>query len=78
GQPGLRGNIADNNAITVGNDYTGNVAFHKNAVELVMRPPAMPPGGDAAADRMTMYDDKTGLVFEAALYQGYGMNVIEL
>jgi hypothetical protein len=77
-QPGLKGNIADNNAITVGNDYTGNVAFHKNAVELVMRPPAMPQGGDAAADRMTMVDDKTGLVFEAALYLGYGMNVIEL
>jgi hypothetical protein len=77
-QPGLKGNIADNIAITVGNDYTGNVAFHKNAVELVMRPPALPDGGDAAADRMTMYDDKTGLVFEVALYGGYGMNVIDI
>ncbi len=76
--PGLRGNIADNNAITVGNDYTGNVAFHRSAVELVMRPPALPDGGDIAQDRMTMYDDKTGLVFEVALYGGYLMNVIDI
>ncbi len=77
-QPGLRGNIADNNAITVGNDFTANVAFHKSAVELVMRPPAIPDGGDIAADRMTMSDDKSGLVFEVALYGGYGMNVIDI
>ncbi len=77
-QPGLLGALPDNNAITIGNDYTANVAFHKSAVELVMRPPAMPDGGDAAADRMTLSDDKTGLVFEVALYGGYGMNVIDI
>jgi len=27
---------------------------------------------------MTIQDPKTGLVFEAALYPGYGMNVVEL
>jgi hypothetical protein len=43
-----------------------------------MRPPAQPYGGDAAVDRMTIADDKTGLVFEAALYKGYGMNMLEL
>jgi hypothetical protein len=77
-RPGLRGAIADNNAITVGNDYTANVAFHKNAIELVMRAPAMPDGGDAAVDRMTIYDAKSGLVFEVALYLGYGMNLIDI
>lgn len=77
-QPGLRGAIADNNAITVGDTYTANVAFHKNAIELVMRAPAMPQGGDAAADRMTIYDEKSGLVFEVALYLGYGMNIIDI
>lgn len=76
--PGLRGAIADNNAITVGNNYTANVAFHRNAVELAMRPPSLPPGGDLASDRMTIQDPKSGLVFEAALYPGYGMNVVEL
>jgi hypothetical protein len=77
-RPGLLIATANNDAVTVGNSYTGNVAFHKSAVELVMRPPAQPYGGDAAVDRMTIADDKTGLVFEAALYKGYGMNMLEL
>ena len=75
---GLRGNIADNNAITVGAGYTANVLFHKSAIELVMRPPAVPTGGDSAVDRMTMFDPVSGLVFEVALYHGYGMNLLEL
>jgi hypothetical protein len=78
-QPGLRqATGASTRALTLAANYTGNVAFHKSAVELVMRPPSMPDGGDIASDRTTMYDDKTGLVFEVALYQGYGMNVIDI
>ena len=76
--PGLRGNIADNNAITVGNDYVANVAFHKNAIELAMRPPAQPPGGDAGEEIATLFDERTGLSFSARLYKGYGMSQIKL
>ena len=76
--PGLRGNIADNNAITVGNSYTPNVGFHKSAIELAMRPPAMPPGGDSGELIATLYDEKTGLSFSAILYKGYGMNQIKI
>jgi hypothetical protein len=65
-------------AITVGNSYTANVAFHKSAIELAMRPPAQPKGGDAAVDRMTISDEKTGLVFEVALYKGYGMVMFDI
>lgn len=76
--PGLRFAMsAATKAITVGNSYTANVAFHRNAVELVMRPPAQPYGGDAAEDRMTVFDDRTGLTFEVALYKGYGMNMLD-
>lgn len=78
GYPGLRGNIADNNAITVGNDYTANVGFHKSAIELAMRPPAQPPGGDAGEEIAVLVDEKTGLSFSARLYKGYGMNQIKL
>lgn len=78
GYPGLRGNIADNNAITVGNDYTGNIGFHKSAIELAMRPPAQPPGGDAGEEIAVLVDEKTGLSFSARLYKGYGMNQIKL
>jgi hypothetical protein len=70
--PGLTGAIVDGKAVTIGNSYAGNVGFHKAAIELVMRPPAQPYGGDAATDRMTMYDEKSGMSFEIAIYKGYG------
>jgi len=76
--PGLRGNIADNNAITVGNDYVGNVGFHRSAVELAIRPPPHPPGGDAGMEIGTLTDEKSGLSFSARLYKGDGVNKIRL
>jgi hypothetical protein len=76
-KPGLRVATVNDKTITIGAGYTGNVLFHPNAVELVMRPPAMPEGGDAAVERVTLYDEVTGLVFEVAIYRGYGMNYME-
>ncbi len=40
--PGLRQAAADNAAITVGNNYTANLAFERSSVVGVMRPPIMP------------------------------------
>jgi hypothetical protein len=76
--PGLRGLIVNDKAVTVGNSYTGNVAFHKAAIELAMRPPAQPPGGDAGEEIATLVDPDTGLSFSARLYKGYGINQIKL
>jgi hypothetical protein len=76
--PGLRVAIPDNNAITVGNDYAGNVAFHRAACELVVRPPAMPLGGDAAIDRVTVQDPFSGIVYEIAVYNGYGKKMFDI
>jgi len=76
--PGLRVAIPDNNAVTIGGNYTGNVAFHRAAAELVVRPPAMPQGGDLASDRMTVQDPFSGLVFEMALYKGYGKSMLDI
>lgn len=78
GDPGLRIAANNNSAITIGAAYTANMGFHRNAVELVMRPPAQPYGGDAAVDRMTVFDDKSGLVFEVAQYKGYGMAMFDI
>jgi hypothetical protein len=75
---GLRVAIADNNAITVGNNYSGNVAFHRSAIEVVVRPPALPAGGDAAVDMMTVQDPFSGLVFDIAVYKGYRKTMIEV
>lgn len=69
---------ASTRALTLAANYTANVLFHRSAIELVMRPPAMPDGGDQASDRMTVVDPNSGLVFEVALYKGYGMNMMEI
>lgn len=78
GAPGARVLLPDNNAMTIGNNYTANVAFHRRAVELVVRPPQQPNGGDAAVDRMTVQDPLSGLVYEIAVYKGYGKMMIDI
>lgn len=78
GAPGLRAAEADNDAITVGNSYTANVAFHRRALEIAMRAPAVPEGGDAADDAMTVQDPVSGLVFEVRVYRGYRKTMIEV
>lgn len=78
GTPGLRATLADNIAMTVGNDFTANVALHKSAVELAIRPPAEPQGGDAADDKMIVVDPWSGLAFEIASYKGYMKRMIEV
>jgi hypothetical protein len=69
--PGLRKAAADNAAISVTAASTRNVVFHRNALELAIRAPAMPNGGDAAVDAMTIQDPYSGLVFEVRAYKGF-------
>ncbi len=71
GAPGLLAIEADNDAITIGNNYTPNVAFHRQALHLITRAPAMPVGGDSADDVTIITDPNTGLSFEVALYRQY-------
>ncbi len=78
GTPGLRAALADNTAITVGNNFTANLALHKSALELAIRPPAEPQGGDAADDKMIVVDPHSGLSFEIASYKGYMKRMIEV
>lgn len=78
GATGLRTAVADNSAITVGNSYTANVAFHRRALELAVRAPAVPQGGDTADDALTVQDPISGLVFEVRVYKGYRKTMIEV
>lgn len=71
GTPGLRSAHVDNDAVTVGNSYRANMAFHRSAILLATRLPAVPEEGDMADDRMTITDPRTGLSFEFAVYKGY-------
>lgn len=78
GKPGLIAAEADNDAITIGNNYTPNVAFSRSAIILASRAPAAPEGGDMAADVYQMTDPISGLVFEFALYKQFMQNVIHV
>ena len=76
--PGLRVAGVDANEITVGDSYTANLAFHRSAIELGIRPIAVPAGGDAAVDMMTVQDPWSGLVYTIALYKGYKKAMFEV
>ena len=77
GSPGLRLALADNAAITVGGSYTANVAFHRRALELAIRPLAEPPSS-LASDTMTVSDAASGLTFTVSVYPGYHKSMIEV
>ena len=70
-EPGLRAALADGVAMTVGNSYTANMAFHRGAIQLATRAPALPDEGDMADDRMMLTDPVSGLTFEVAMYRQY-------
>lgn len=72
--PGLRQAIAAGAvAVTALNDEPATIgaAFPRTALALASRAPALPSGGDAAIDRYTLQDARSGLVFEVSLYAGY-------
>ena len=64
--------------MTVGASYTANMAFHRRALELAVRAPAVPTGGDQADDAMTVQDPISGMVFEVRVYKGYRKSMIEV
>ncbi|MGJ5032348.1 hypothetical protein ACQR1I_36305 [Bradyrhizobium sp. HKCCYLS2038] len=66
--PGLRVAAVDNATVTVGNNYTANLAFERNAVVGVLRPPIMPP--NPTIEQMLISDDQgmTYLMLQIAQY----------
>lgn len=78
GEGGLQTAVADNAAITVSAAHTSSVAFHQAANEIIVRPPAVPEGGDQAVDAMIVQDPRSGLVFEVRVYKGYRKAMFEV
>ena len=76
--PGLRQTLANNVAMTIVASHTANIAFHRNAVELAVRPYAKPEGGDAATDTITIQDPRSGLVYTIDLYKGYKKAMMDI
>jgi hypothetical protein len=77
-KPGLRAALADDTAMTVGNSFSPNMAFHKNAIHLVTRAPVRPTMGDLASDVMIVQDPVSGLAFEVAHYPGFRQGVFHV
>jgi hypothetical protein len=70
--PGLREPIAASAvAMTIGADYTANLAFTPDALVIATRVPERPEEGDQADDVMMITDPRSGLTFEIALYKQY-------
>lgn len=75
GRPGARAVIATANALTVGNSYTPNLAFERNAVVGIMRPPIFP---ENATIQKTLISDAQGMTYLLLQIQQYGMTTWEL
>lgn len=73
--PGLRKAVADNAAITVGNDFTPNLAFERSAVVGIMRPPLMFP--NPTINQMLISDER-GLTYLMLDIAQYGQRSWEL
>lgn len=75
GRPGARATIATANAMTIGNSYTPNLAFERNAVVGVMRPPIIPANPTIT---QTLISDAMGMTYLLLQIAGYGMTTWEL
>jgi hypothetical protein len=68
--PGLRKAIAASAvAVTLISAGTRNMVFHRSAIQLATRAPAMPDGGDDADDVILITDPVTGIAFEFCIYR---------
>lgn len=75
GRPGLRGAVADGNALTVGNSYTPNLCFERSAVVGIMRPPVMPANPTIS---QTLISDGQGMTYLLCDIAQYGQRTWEL
>ncbi len=78
GSKGILVQADDDDVVTNIGNYQSNLMFHRRALELGMRAPALPSVGDAADDAILVQDPISGLVFEVRIYKGYRKSMIEV
>ncbi len=76
--PGLVTSGSTGDTVTVNASSQKNIFLQKNGFLLATRVPAMPQGGDAASDLMTVTDPVTGLTFQIAMYKQYRQITIDV
>jgi hypothetical protein len=77
GRPGLRQLQTDGKTITVGDSYTGNFAFERNALHLLTRVPKLPKEG-ALGDHEIITDPYSGVSFLVSIYPAYHEVIVEV
>jgi hypothetical protein len=75
GRPGARILLPNNNAMTIGDSYTPNLAFERSAVVGVMRPPVMPANPTIS---QTLISDGLGMTYLLLDIAQYGQRSWEL
>lgn len=77
--PGLTiAQTTNSSVIAPAGSYSANLAFHKDAIQLVTRAPAMPTGGDMASDTTLVTDPVSGITFEVAEYKQFRQTVFHV
>jgi hypothetical protein len=74
-RPGARIVIPTANAMTIGNSYVSNLAFERNAVVGIMRPPVMPAN---PLMQSTLISDSNGMTYLLVQIAGDGMSTWRL
>lgn len=74
-RPGAKVTIATANAMTIGNNFTANLAFERSAIVGVIRPPVIP--ANPTISQMAI-SDKFGMTYLLLEIAGYGMTTWEL
>lgn len=77
GKPGNRIAWVNNDPVAVGNNYTGNFAFERNAIHLLTRLPELPKEG-ALGEHEVITDPYSGISFLLSVYAGYHMVIAEV
>jgi coat protein Gp5 len=76
-KPGAVATFADNKAVTLGANYTGNFAFERNAIHLLTRLPKLPEEG-ALGEHIVITDPYSGISFLLSIYAAYHKVIIEI
>lgn len=70
-EPGIQVAMsAATKAVTIVAATTRSMFFHRGAIQLAIRAPAMPDGGDMADDVMSIADPFSGITYEFVIYKG--------
>lgn len=75
GKPGLLATLADTTEMTIGNNYTPNMAFDRGAVVGVMRPPLMPANPTI---QQMLISDGMGMTYLMLDISQYGQRTWEI